>query len=137
MLIRLWRTHLGRRPGLLAALVALQMLSTLAALTLPSLNGRIIDDGVAVGDTGFILRAGAVMLGVSLMQVIATIASGEELGMLREMVAWLLETHERQVDQDAETIGAIFTVAMIIGQLALLIGLFSTPYRPFAWLGVL
>lgn len=73
MLIRLWRTHLGRRPWLIAALVALQLLSTLAALTLPSLNGRIIDEGVAVGDTGFILRAGAAMLGVSLVQIIATI----------------------------------------------------------------
>lgn len=73
MLIRLWRTHLGRRPWLLAGLVALQLTSTLAALTLPSLNGRIIDEGVTVGDTGFILRAGAVMLGVSLVQVVATI----------------------------------------------------------------
>ncbi|WEV76783.1 ABC transporter ATP-binding protein [Janibacter cremeus] len=73
MLVRLWRTHLGARPGLLVGLVALQLLGTLAALALPSLNGRIIDEGVAVGDTGFILRAGAVMLGVSLVQVVATI----------------------------------------------------------------
>ena len=73
MLIRLWRTHLGRRRGLLLGLLALQMLATLAALALPSLNGRIIDEGVAVGDTGFIVRAGAVMLGVSLVQVLATI----------------------------------------------------------------
>lgn len=73
MLVRLWRTHLGRRPGLIAGLVALQLMATLAALTLPSLNGRIIDEGVAKGDTGFILRAGAAMLGVSLVQVVATI----------------------------------------------------------------
>lgn len=73
MLIRLWRTHLGRRRGLLVGLMTLQLLATLAALTLPSLNGRIIDEGVAVGDTGFILRAGAVMLGVSLVQIFATI----------------------------------------------------------------
>nr|WP_221935618.1 ABC transporter ATP-binding protein [Janibacter cremeus] len=53
--------------------MTLQLLATLAALTLPSLNGRIIDEGVAVGDTGFILRAGAVMLGVSLVQIFATI----------------------------------------------------------------
>src|SRR5699024_3365616 len=73
MLLRLWRTHLGSRPGLIVGLVLLQLASTLAALALPSLNGRIIDDGVAKGDTGYILRAGAVMLGVSLVQVLATV----------------------------------------------------------------
>ncbi len=73
MLLRLWRTHLGSRLPLIGALVLLQLASTLAALALPSLNGRIIDDGVAKGDTGYILRAGALMLGVSLVQVVATI----------------------------------------------------------------
>ena len=42
---------------------------------LPSLNGRIIDEGVAVGQTGPILRLGAIMLGVSLLQVTVTIAA--------------------------------------------------------------
>ena len=73
MLIQLWRTHLGSRPGLIITLVLLQLASTLAALALPSLNGRIIDHGVAKGDTGYILQAGAGMLGVSLVQVLATI----------------------------------------------------------------
>ena len=40
---------------------------------LPSLNGRIIDQGVAVGDTGFILRTGGWMLAVSLVQIAATV----------------------------------------------------------------
>ncbi|HEY9072340.1 MAG TPA: type II secretion system F family protein [Candidatus Ozemobacteraceae bacterium] len=70
-------------------------------------------------------------------RVISTIVSGEELGMLQEMVMWLLETYERQVDQEAEVLGALFTGGVIIGQLALLFGLFSTTYQPFAWLAVL
>ncbi|MBM6404599.1 ABC transporter ATP-binding protein [Phycicoccus sp. CSK15P-2] len=75
MLVRLVRTHLRPYAGPLVLLVALQLTGTLASLYLPSLNGRIIDEGVALGDTGFIVRAGAWMLGVSLVQILATIAA--------------------------------------------------------------
>ncbi len=73
MLLRLVRTHLRPYTGPLALLLALQLAGTLASLYLPSLNGRIIDEGVAVGDTGFIARAGMWMLGVSFVQILATI----------------------------------------------------------------
>lgn len=68
MLIRLLRTFLGpyRRP--ITLLVLLQFLQTCATLYLPTLNADIIDDGVVRGDTGFILRHGALMLVVSLAQ---------------------------------------------------------------------
>ncbi len=75
MLVRLVRTHLRPYTGALVLLLALQLGGTLASLYLPSLNGRIIDEGVAVGDTGFILRAGIWMLGVSLVQILATISA--------------------------------------------------------------
>ncbi|GIL35257.1 ABC transporter ATP-binding protein [Phycicoccus sp. DTK01] len=75
MLVRLVRTHLRPYAGPLVLLLLLQLAGTLASLYLPSLNGRIIDEGVAVGDTGFILNAGMLMLGVSLLQVVATIAA--------------------------------------------------------------
>ena len=75
MLYRLVRTHLTPYAVPLAVLLVLQLVATLASLYLPSLNGRIIDEGVAVGDTRFILSAGAVMLVVSLVQVVATIAA--------------------------------------------------------------
>ncbi|WP_299446688.1 ABC transporter ATP-binding protein [uncultured Phycicoccus sp.] len=75
MLVRLVRTHLRPYTGALVLLLALQLAGTLASLYLPSLNGRIIDEGVAVGDTGFILRAGMWMLGVSLVQILATISA--------------------------------------------------------------
>ena len=75
MLIRLLRNHLGPYRGLVAVLLVLQLASTIASLFLPSLNGRIIDEGVAVGQTGPILRLGAIMLGVSLLQVTVTIVA--------------------------------------------------------------
>ena len=53
------------------AVVVLQLISTLAMLYLPSLNARIIDEGVARGDTDRIWDLGLVMLGVALVQVVA------------------------------------------------------------------
>jgi ATP-binding cassette subfamily B protein len=52
----------------------LQFVSTITSLYLPSLNGQIIDQGVARGDTAFILRAGAIMLAVSVVNILATVA---------------------------------------------------------------
>ena len=75
MLIRLLRLHLApyRRP--IAAIVVLQFLATMAALYLPSLNADIIDRGVALGDTGYIVEVGAVMLVVSLLQIVCSVAA--------------------------------------------------------------
>ncbi len=75
MLYRLVRTYLTPYAGMLGVLLALQLVATLASLYLPSLNGRIIDEGVATGDTSFILRTGLVMLAVSFVQIIATIGA--------------------------------------------------------------
>ncbi|MFR9801095.1 ABC transporter ATP-binding protein [Pseudonocardia sp. RS010] len=75
MLLRLLRRYLQpfRRP--LALVVALQLVGTMAALYLPSLNADIIDRGIARGDTGFILGTGGWMLVVSLVQVVCSIAA--------------------------------------------------------------
>ncbi|MEO5983148.1 MAG: ABC transporter ATP-binding protein [Pedococcus sp.] len=73
MLIRVIRDYLRPYQGLVSVLVGLQLVGTIASLYLPSLNGRIIDQGVAVGDTGFILRTGGWMLAVSLVQIAATV----------------------------------------------------------------
>jgi len=75
MLIRLLRTFLRRYRGLLMAVVALQAVQTAAALTLPTLNADIIDKGVAAGDTGYIWRHGAIMLAVSVVQILFSIAA--------------------------------------------------------------
>ena len=71
MLYRLVRTHLTPYAVPLSVLLVLQLIGTLASLYLPSLNGRIIDEGVAKGDTGFIVSHGVLMLGVSIVQIAA------------------------------------------------------------------
>jgi ATP-binding cassette subfamily B multidrug efflux pump len=75
MLFRLLRTYLRPYAGNLSMVVVLQLIGTIASLYLPSLNAKIIDNGVAKGDTGYIMGAGGWMLGVSLVQVICTIAA--------------------------------------------------------------
>ena len=75
MLLRLTRRFLAdyRRP--LTAVVVLQFVGTVMALYLPSLNADIIDKGVVTGDTGYIVRTGAVMLAVALVQVSCSIGA--------------------------------------------------------------
>jgi ATP-binding cassette subfamily B protein len=75
MLFRILRTHLAAYKPWLAAIVVLQFIATVAMLYLPSLNADIIDKGVAVGDTDYILRIGAVMLGVSLVQICCSVVA--------------------------------------------------------------
>ena len=75
MLIRLLREHLRPYRGAVFAVLALQLVQVVATLWLPSLNADIIDDGVAKGDTDAIWSLGGVMLGVSLVQVVAAIAA--------------------------------------------------------------
>lgn len=75
MLLRLVRTYLRPYLPLLLLLLVLQLAGTIASLFLPSINGQIIDDGVAKGDTDYIVRAGGWMLAVSLVQVLAMIGA--------------------------------------------------------------
>ncbi|MFJ5874580.1 ABC transporter ATP-binding protein [Streptomyces sp. NPDC093088] len=75
MLIRLLRTHLRPYRKPIALLVLLQFLQTCASLYLPTLNADIIDNGVVHGDTGYILRFGALMVGVSVVQVVCNVGA--------------------------------------------------------------
>ncbi|WP_248966130.1 ABC transporter ATP-binding protein [Sphaerisporangium perillae] len=75
MLSRLLRTYLRPHSAALIAVVLFQLVGTIASLYLPSLNADIIDQGVATGDTGYILSAGGWMLAVSLVQIACSIAA--------------------------------------------------------------
>ncbi|WP_406305161.1 ABC transporter ATP-binding protein/permease [Streptomyces sp. NBC_00885] len=75
MLIRLLRTHLGPYRQPITLLVVLQLLQTSATLYLPTLNADIIDNGVVRGNTGYILRLGALMIAVSIVQVLCNIGA--------------------------------------------------------------
>jgi len=69
VLIRLLRTHLRPYHKPLALVLVLQLAQTLATLYLPTLNADIIDKGVIFHDTHYILKTGAVMLGITLVQI--------------------------------------------------------------------
>lgn len=75
MLARLLLRYLRPYRWLLLGVLVFQLCSALAMLYLPSLNARIIDEGVAVGDTAFIWRTGGFMLAVSLGQILAAIVA--------------------------------------------------------------
>jgi ATP-binding cassette subfamily B protein len=70
---RLLLRYLRPYRWLLAGVLVFQLGSALAMLYLPSLNADIIDQGVAVGDTGYIWRTGGFMLAVSFGQILASI----------------------------------------------------------------
>jgi ATP-binding cassette subfamily B multidrug efflux pump len=75
MLVRLLRQYLAPYRSGLVAILLLQLVQTIATLYLPSLNADIIDNGVAVGNTHYILQVGAVMLGVSVLQVACAVTA--------------------------------------------------------------
>jgi len=72
-LIRLTLHHARPYWIWVVAVLVLQLLATIAALWLPSLNAQIIDQGIATGDTDFIWSTGAVMLAVSFGQLASAI----------------------------------------------------------------
>lgn len=75
MLIRLLSRRLRAYGGLVSVVVVLQLVQAVANLYLPSLNADIIDDGVAQGDTGLIMRLGGLMLAITLVQIAASIGA--------------------------------------------------------------
>jgi ATP-binding cassette, subfamily B, multidrug efflux pump len=84
MLLALLRQYIRPYRRLVAVLMVLQLISTLASLYLPTVNAAIIDDGVAKGDTATIIRLGVVMLGVTGVQILCSVGalySGSRTGM--------------------------------------------------------
>src|SRR5438874_1987757 len=75
MLLRLLIQFLRPYRRLLAVVIALQLAATTAMVYLPSFYARIIDRGVSLGDIGFILTTGAIMLAIALVQVACSIAA--------------------------------------------------------------
>lgn len=75
MLWKLLVEYLTPQRRLLLAVVVFQLAQSIASLYLPTLNADIIDQGVAKGDTEYILRIGGVMLLVTLLQIACAIAA--------------------------------------------------------------
>ncbi|MEU7527141.1 ABC transporter ATP-binding protein [Saccharothrix sp. NPDC042600] len=75
MLTRLLRIYLRPYRRELAAVLALQLVGTVASLYLPSLNADIIDFGIATGDTDYILTTGGWMLLVTAIQIVCSVGA--------------------------------------------------------------
>jgi len=73
--IRLLRS--GLRPYRLQIVIVLVLVlvQVIANLYLPTLNADIINNGVITGDTAYILKVGGLMLGITLIYVLAAIAA--------------------------------------------------------------
>ncbi|MFF1831818.1 ABC transporter ATP-binding protein [Paenarthrobacter sp. NPDC058040] len=71
VLVRFLRPH----QRLLIAVVVFQLAQSIASLYLPTLNADIIDNGVAVGDTDYILRLGGLMLLITLLQIACAVVA--------------------------------------------------------------
>ncbi len=84
MLLALLRQYIRPYRRLVAVLMVLQSISTLASLYLPTVNAAIIDEGVAKGDTATIVRLGMVMLSVTGLQALCAVGAiyfGSRTGM--------------------------------------------------------
>ncbi len=75
MLVKLLRSYLRPYRAALWVVVALQLVQTIAALYLPTLNADIIDGGLVKGDTGYIVKTGGVMLLITLVQIAGSIGA--------------------------------------------------------------
>jgi ATP-binding cassette subfamily B protein len=73
--IRLLRAYLAPYRWPLVLVVVLVAIQAIANLYLPNLNADIIDNGVVKGDIDYIMRIGAVMLGVTFLAAVCAIIS--------------------------------------------------------------
>ena len=75
MLIRLLLPYARVYARPTTAVMAFQLVQTAASLYLPDLSADLIDKGVLAGDTGYVWRLGAVMAGVSLVQLVCAVGA--------------------------------------------------------------
>jgi ATP-binding cassette subfamily B protein len=73
--IPLLRTYLKPYRGQIVVVLGLLLIGAIGQLYLPTLNGEIINNGVAKGDTDYILRIGGWMLAASFALAIAAVAA--------------------------------------------------------------
>ncbi len=75
MLTKLLRDYLKPYKRWLVLIVLFQIIQATCTLILPTLNADIIDNGALKGDTDYIWKFGAIMLGITLVQVVFAIAA--------------------------------------------------------------
>lgn len=134
MLWGLLRRYVRPYRGLLSVVAALQIVSTLASLYLPTVNAAIIDDGVAKGDTATIVELGVVMLGVTALQVVCAVGavyfgSRAGMGFGRDLRAAVFDRVTRFSAEDTARFGApslLTRTTNDVGQIQLLVQMTCT-----------
>jgi len=76
VLWRLIKEHLKPYWRALSGVVVLQIIAAIASLTMPNIQSDIINFGISAGNTSYIWTHGALMLGVSFIQIAAQIGAG-------------------------------------------------------------
>jgi len=109
--IDLLRTHIAPYRRDLAIVIGLLVLQVIGTLYLPALNADIINNGVAKGDTGYIIRVGGLMLFVAFLVGVAAIvglyyASRTSMSVGRDMRARIFRAVQRFSLREMNTFGA-------------------------------
>jgi ATP-binding cassette subfamily B protein len=107
LLVEYLRPH---RP-LLAAVVVFQLAQSIASLYLPTLNADIIDQGVARGDTGYIMSTGSFMLLITLAQIVCAViavyfGAKAAMGLGRDLRGDIFERVGQFSEQEVTRFGA-------------------------------
>jgi ATP-binding cassette subfamily B protein len=107
LLVEYLRPH---RP-LLVAVVVFQLAQSIASLYLPTLNADIIDQGVARGDTGYIMSTGSVMLLITLAQIACAVVAvyfgaKAAMGLGRDLRGAIFERVGEFSEQEVTRFGA-------------------------------
>ena len=118
MLVRLMRTYLRPYRRLLVVLVGLQIVAVTCTMTLPTINEMLIDNGILTGNTGYIWKMGAVMLALSLVQVVFAIGAmwfGSRVGLSfsRDIRDQLFERVTSFSSREVDSFGAASLITRI------------------------
>jgi ATP-binding cassette subfamily B multidrug efflux pump len=111
MLWKLLVEYLRPHRPLLAAVVVFQLAQSIASLYLPTLNADIIDQGVARGDTGYIMSTGGVMLLITLAQIACAVVAvyfgaKAAMGLGRDLRGAIFERVGEFSEQEVTKFGA-------------------------------
>ncbi|MGB7981248.1 MAG: ABC transporter ATP-binding protein [Candidatus Nanopelagicales bacterium] len=110
-MIGLLRYHLSPYRRALVLVIGLLIVQVLGTLYLPALNADIINNGVAKGDTGYIVRVGGWMLLVAVLVVVTAIiglyyASRTSMSVGRDMRGRTFRAVQRFSLREMNTFGA-------------------------------
>ncbi|WP_081913669.1 ABC transporter ATP-binding protein [Glycomyces sp. NRRL B-16210] len=110
-IVRLLVEYLRPHRRLVALTVVFQIVQTMATLYVPTLNADLVNNGVATGDTDYVLRHGAFMLAVTLVQIGAAafavyFGARAAMGLGRDLRAALFSQVQRFSATEMDRFGA-------------------------------